>query len=175
MSWQPFFLSHSLGPNFMKCFYVWVSDDAPQILSSASNLLMIMQKSPNLSDSDSSHLPDLSRWLGEYNQIKLNKLTDLLWRYHLTSNPWHLPNSSSVVGASYQVQDTDRQKLDCSLCQAFQGQDQLWVASTFAPIIQARSQIAKLQWGTEQANTCLAFHSRLSPGKDWERELLVSG
>lgn len=82
MLWQPFFPFHSLGPDFMECVYVQVRGDAPQIPSSASNPSMIMQTSPNLSDSNSSHLPYLSRCLGEFNQVKLNELTD-----HPTSNP----------------------------------------------------------------------------------------
>lgn len=158
MFWQPFFPCHSLDPDFMEYVYVGVRGDAPQILSSASSLFTIMQMSPNLSDSDSSHLPYLSRWLGEFNQIKLNQLTHLLWRYHLTSNPWHPPNNSNEVGAPSQVQDTDRQKLDCSLCQAFQDQEQVhpWVAVTFASV----TWIAKLQWRRERVNACLAFHMK---------------
>lgn len=136
MSWQPFFPSHSLGSDFMECVYVWVRGDAPPIPSSAFNLSMIMQKSPNLSDS--SHLPYLSRCLGEFNQIKLNELTDLLWRYHLTSNPWHLPNNSNEVGALSQVQDTARQKLDCACAK----HSKTRIKCTFASVIQARSQIA---------------------------------
>lgn len=162
MSWQPFFPSHSLGPDFMECVYVQVRGDAPQFPPSASNPFMTMQMSPKLSDSNSSHLPYLSRCLGEFNQVKLNELTDLLWRYHLTSNPRHLTNNSNEVGASSQVQDTDRQKLDCSLCQAFQDQDQVHpgVAVTFTSVTPASTQIAKLQWRREQVNTCLAFHRK---------------
>lgn len=152
MSWQPFFPSYSLGPDFMDCVYVWVRGNAPQIPSSASSLFMIMQKSHNLSDSDSSHLPYLSRCLGEFNQIKLNELTDLLWQYHLTSNPWHLPNGSNEGGASSQVQDTARQKLE------FQGSSAPRVAVTFTSVTQTRNQTAKQQWRKERGNPCLAFN-----------------
>lgn len=179
MSWQPFFPSYSLGPNFVECVYVWVRGGAPQIPSSAFNLFMILQMSPNLSDSDSSHLPYLSRWLGEFNQIKLNELTDLLWRYHLTSNPWHLPNNSNEVGALSQVQ-TGTQT------------GRSW---TVACTRHSKTRI-KCTWGSCHLRFCHSSkkpncqivveeraskympclpQGRLSPGKDWERELLVSG
>ena len=105
------FSFHSPGPDFTECVYVWVRGDTPQIPSSASDLFMIMQESPNLSDSDSSHLPYLSKCLGEFNQIKLKEPIDLLWRYHLASKPLHLPNNNNKVWAlswaSSKVQDVD--------------------------------------------------------------------
>lgn len=148
---------HSLGPDFTKCTYVQVRGDAPPIPSSASDLFVITQEPPNLSDSDSSHLPYLSKCLGEFNQIKLKELVDLLWRYHLASNPLHLPNNKNKVWTlswgphpKCRIQMTDK-KLDCSLRYAFMlhqvpGSSAPWVAVTFTYVTQARRQIAVEKW-----------------------------